>query len=170
MPEELLTWEWEQFEPYARELAGRPVSPDNLSQWLLDWSRLAECIEELSNRLYVATSQNTADDQARARREHFYDAIYPPAMDAIQKLKEKLLASWLEPPGFTVALRNMRAEASLFRAENLPLLAEEEKLVAQYDNIVGSKSLQWEGQEVTVAQLSRFTRIMTAPAASVPGG
>ena len=65
----------------------------------------------------------------------FLDGIFPNVMAAEQKLKEKLLASKLEPKGFEIPLRNMRAEADLFRAANLPLLAEQQKLAIEYDKI-----------------------------------
>ncbi len=77
----------------------------------------------------------------------------PPILAAEQKLKEKLLASGLEPKGYAVQMRNMRAEADLFREENLPLLAEEQKMISEYDAIVGSQTVLWEGKEVTVTQL-----------------
>ena len=70
-----------------------------------------------------------------------------------QVLKEKLLSSGLEPSGFAIPLRNMRAEADLFRAENLPLLTEHEKTALEYDKVVGSRSVQWEGRELTVTRL-----------------
>lgn len=152
-PQELLTWSWPQFEPYVHELLAAPLTAGSVSQWLLDWSRFKDCIDELYNRLYVATTVNTADDMARQNLETYLDAIFPTAMEADQALKQKLLASGLEPSGFQVALRNMRAAADLFRPENLPLLAEEQKLNTQYDTILGAQTVQWEGKEVTVSQL-----------------
>ena len=74
-------------------------------------------------------------------------------MAAEQALKQKLLASGLEPEGFAIPLRNMRAEADLFREENLPLLAEENKLRTEYDKIIGAQTVTWEGQERTVDQM-----------------
>ena len=53
------------------------------------------------------------------------DYIFPKTMEAEQNIKEKLLASGLQPAGFDIPLRNMRAEADLFRPENLPLLGTE---------------------------------------------
>ena len=66
---------------------------------------------------------------------------------------QQLLASGLEPEGFNIPLRNMRAEAALFRQENLPLISETQKLSKEYDKIVGSQTVQWDGQEVTLSQL-----------------
>jgi len=153
LPEALLSKTWADFEPYYRDLLQRPLRADTVEEWLSDWSRLAECIYEMRSRLNVATSVNTEDEEARQRHEAFYDTIFPQAMAQEQKLKEKLLASGLQPAGFEIPLRNMRAEADLFRSENLPLLAEEQKLTQEYGRIVGAQTVVWEGQEVTLQQL-----------------
>ena len=79
-------------------------------------------------------------------------------MEAEQRLKKKLLASGLEPDGFNIPLRNLRAEAELFRDQNLPLLAEEIKLSNEHDKIVGAQTVEWEGREITVTQLESFFR------------
>ena len=56
--------------------------------------------------------------------------------------------------GFEIPLRNMRAEADLFRAANLPLLAEQQKLAIQYDKIYGAQTVNWEGEEITLTRLA----------------
>lgn len=150
---ELLTWDWPQFEPLAGDLLERPLSAGSLEEWLLDWSNWSEHLLELYNRLYVATSINTADPSAEAAYTHYIQVIFPQAMQAEQALKQKLLESGLEPRGFEIALRNIRAEVSLFRLDNLPLLAEEQKLSNNFEKITGSQVVEWEGQEFTVSQL-----------------
>ena len=48
----------------------------------------------------------------------------------------------------------MRSEADLFRQENLPLLSQELLLSNAYDQVIGAQTIQWEGQELTPAQLA----------------
>ena len=74
-------------------------------------------------------------------------------MPAEQKLKQKLLDSGLEPGDFGVPLRNMRAEAQLFREANLSLLAQEQKLNVEYDKLIAAQTIPWEGRELTPPQL-----------------
>lgn len=150
---EFMDWPWTRIEPYYRELAERPLSADTISAWLADWTRLAELVHETYQRLYVAITVDTTDEAARQRYEAFLDEIYPQAQAAEQILKEKLLASGLEPEGFERPLRILRAEAEIFRQENLTLLAQELKLSAEYDQIIGAQTVLWEGREVTLAQL-----------------
>jgi oligoendopeptidase F len=151
--DEFKTWPWAQIEPYYHDLSNRSLSSSNVEAWLSDWTRLAELLTETSNRLYVATTRDTTDQQAKKRLEDFLDHIYPPSQAADQALKEKLLASGLEPPGFEVPLRNLRAQSDLFREANLPLLTEEIKLATEYDQIIGAQTVEWEGKEVTLPQL-----------------
>jgi oligoendopeptidase F len=151
--EELIRWTWPQIEPHYQALAARTPTADNVSGWLADWSRLTERVIEMYARLNVAATVNTADAEAEQRYKKYLDEIYPASEAAEQTLKEKLLASGLEPEGFTIPLRNMRAEAALFREANLPLLAEEHKLNTEYDKIVGGQTVSWEGADVTLSQL-----------------
>lgn len=148
-----MLWSWPQMQPYYAELAARPLSAENVNQWLADWTALEERLSEMFSRLYVATTVNTAEEEARARFGRYLDEIYPAAEAASQKLKEHLLASGLQPDGFAVQLKHMRAAAELFREANLPLLAEEVKLVNQHEALFGSRSVQWQGEEKTLPQL-----------------
>ena len=85
----------------------------------------------------------------RSKFDKFLDEVQPAAKAADQKIKEKLLGSGLHPKGFEVALKMMQTEAEIFRAENLPLLAEEKKLANEYDKIMGATTVMWEGEEKT---------------------
>ncbi len=153
-PETLIAWTWPEVEPYYKDLESRPLTADSVNEWLTDWTRVGEKLDEMYARLAVATSINTADKEADARMNAFLDGIFPNAMAAEQKLKEKLLASKLEPKGFEIPLRNMRAEADLFRESNLPLLAEQQKFAIEYDKIYGAQTVKWEGEEITLTRLA----------------
>jgi oligoendopeptidase F len=152
-PETLLNWSWFDIEPHYNDLAARTLTAQNVTAWLADWTALDDRVSEMYSRLHVATTVNTADKDAEARFKSFLDTIYPNVEAAEQKLREKLLASGLEPKGFEVPLKKLRAEADLYREANLPLLTEEHKLGIEYDRIIGAQTVQWEGKEVTLAQL-----------------
>ncbi|HLO16082.1 MAG TPA: M3 family oligoendopeptidase, partial [Anaerolineales bacterium] len=79
--------------------------------------------------------------------------IQPAAKTAEQRLKDKILASGLSPKSFETGLRRIQAEAEIFREENLPLLAEEQKLVTDYNKLIGSLTVLWDGEERTFAQM-----------------
>ena len=151
--------QWETFAPYFEELEKRPLSPDNLRQWLTDWSDLTRLLFEAASLIYIEKSQDTADKE---REQAFLDLIndvYPQAQVAIQSLKERLLA--VDPASdaladMTMVLRNMQNEASLFRQENIPLFTEAAKLENEYDKVTGALKADWNGEEKNLSQLGLF--------------
>src|SRR5512135_440680 len=118
---EFIHWTWPQYEPYYQNLIERSLSTDNVAAWLADWSHIAKLVQEAYARLHLATTLNTADAEVEQHYNTFIGEVYPQVEAAAQKLKQKLLKSQLEPAGFEIPLRNMRAEADLFREANLPL-------------------------------------------------
>jgi oligoendopeptidase F len=137
-----------------RELAGRRLTAEGLEEWLADWSHVRSLLEETRARLEVAASADTSDATAEARFNDFREEICNPALAADQRIKEHLLSSGLAPPpGFEIAMRDMRVDAALFRQENLELLTEVQRLVNAYSRIVGVQTADWEGGEVTLYEL-----------------
>jgi oligoendopeptidase F len=151
--QEMTAWTWPQIEPFYAELAARDLTAENVSTWLSDWTRLSNLLNETQTRLYIATTVNTADKAAQERFHAFLEQIGEPAQRAEQILREKLLASGLEPEGFAVPLRAIRADAELFREANVPLFTQERKLETEYDTIVGAQTVNWDGEERTISQL-----------------
>ncbi len=154
----ILAMEWSDYEPYFKDLQARELSVSNLDEWLLDWSAIADHLDEQYTRLFVATTQHTDDAGIEERFNHFIETVQPPARVEEQKLKEKLLASGLESPHFKMGLKKMRAEADIFSEANLDLLIEEQKLNAEYNKLIGSQTVMWEGEERTMAQMFPLTQ------------
>ena len=151
--EAILALTWSDYEPFYQELESRLLNNDNIEAWLADWSRVAETADEQYWRLYIATTVNTANLAAEAAFNTYIEEIQPAVKTAEQKLKDKLVASGLSPKSFETALRRMRAEAEIFTEENLPLLAEEQKLVTEYNKLIGSLTVLWDGEERTFWQM-----------------
>jgi len=148
-----LTWTWADFAPYYADLHARPLKAENVAAWLSDWTRVGKTVAEMYARLHLASTLNTADAEAERRYLTFLSDVQPKVEEAEQQLKQKLLDSGLQPSGFEMPLRNLRAEADLFREANLPLILQGRKLGQQYNKIVGAQSVQWQGQELTLQQL-----------------
>ncbi len=151
--QEFMNWTWSQIEPFYKDLNARALTSDSLPDWLADWSHLDNLVHEARTRLWIGTTTNTAD-AANIKRFHAYlSEIVEQVKLADQHLKEKFLASILTMPGMEISLRDMHVDAELFRAENVPLSTHEIKLNTDYDRILGSQTVQWEGQELTLLQL-----------------
>jgi len=149
----ILALKWTDYEPYYKDLEARELNKGNIDTWLNDWSTLAATADEHYWRLYIATTVNTADKQIEDRFNKYIEEIQPLAKTAEQKLKDKLLASGLSPKSFETGLRMMRAEAEIFTEENLPLLAEEQKLTTEYNKLRGAVTVMWDGEERTLTQM-----------------
>jgi len=152
-PKDVLPWSWEQYQPYVDDLLAQKINVNNVHQYLADWTRLAELWDETEARLYIATALDTTSENAQHAFEAFLDGVYPQSKAADQKIKEKFLASGLEPKGFEIPTRNLRAQADLFRDANLPLLTQESKLCNEYDKLIGAQTVLWESEEKTITQM-----------------
>jgi oligoendopeptidase F len=154
----VMKWAWPDFKPYYSDLEGRTLSASSVQDFLSDWTRVAELVEEAFSRLHVAKTVNTADRDAEQRFNVFLEDTYPKWEEAEQRLKEKLLKTGVVPQGFRIPLQKMRTEAEIFRLENLPLFVEEHKLATRYDKIVGAQTVEWEGREMTLLQLRPYSQ------------
>jgi oligoendopeptidase F len=141
---------WSEIEPWYRELAATPLSPETLQPWLAQWSDLSALVDETLMRFEIATTQNTEDMDVAQRKQRFLEDVNTRVQEADQQLKEQLLASHLEPEGFAIPLQNMRAEAAIYCEANLPLLAEDKVLSDAYMEICGAQTVSWEGKEVSI--------------------
>ena len=149
----LLDWDWSQIEPYFQDLVNRSLDDASCSAWLADWSQLSKLMDESYWRLYDATTIDTTDQGAAQRYSRHLDEIRPRLKAEEQKLKEKLLASGIEPIGYEIPLRDLRIQADLFRENNLELLSQDKKLQSEYEKIIGAQTVLWDGVEVTLPQL-----------------
>ncbi len=153
-PAVLIKHTWQDYEPYYKELETTTFSQDNAAEWLKAWSDLSEVVMEQYFRLNVLQTLDTSDETTENLFNKFVDETYPRTKTAEQNLRERLLASGIQVEGFDIPLRNMRAEVELFHQDNLPLLSELEKLTSQYDKLISAQTVHWEGEEVTLSQLS----------------
>ncbi len=151
--DDLIGKSWDAIQPYFDELEARDLTAETLDQWLRDYSRLEDWLSEYGARRQVAASQDTSDAEAERLLSDYFEKIMPGWDAADQRMREKLLASGLEPAGLAIALRNLRSEVDLFRAENLPLMTEEEQLKIRFNKIMGAQSVTWDGEEKTLRQM-----------------
>ncbi|WP_420629274.1 M3 family oligoendopeptidase [Candidatus Leptofilum sp.] len=151
--------QWETFAPYFNELKERPLTSENLRQWLTDWSDLTRLLFEAASLIYIEKSQDTTNKEKEQAFLDLINDVYPQAQVAIQALKERLLA--VDPSSealedMTLVLRNMQNEASLFREENIPLFTQAAKLENEYDKVTGVLKATWDGEEKNLSQLGFF--------------
>jgi len=151
---DFLKLSWMQVKPYFDELEGRTLDAGTLAAWMADWARVGKLLDESYWYLWVQTTLDTRDPALETRFITFLSAIHEHAQTAEQRLKRKLLDSGLKPDRYDAPLRNLRAEADLFRPANLPLLTEEHRLGHEYDRIRAGQTVTWNGVETSLVQLA----------------
>lgn len=150
---QILDWNWSKFAPYAKNLREREVSADSTELWMGDFTKLMKVISEMGQRVYVATTVDTTDEEANQLYQAYFDNIFPEARKLSTDLGKKLVDSGIVPEGMEIPLRNIKGEIELFREKNLPLFSQESKLGTEYDRLIGAQTVEWDGEEITLSQL-----------------
>ena len=147
-------WAWDQYVPFFDYLENFDLDSTNVSDWMKYWSDLSELVGEVGTSVYVSTTVDTTDEEAKERYHKYLEDVSENVSSRNQKLKIKFLASELSPDNFEVPLRGIKSEVNLFSKANLPLLTSDAKLSKEYDAIIGSQTVKWENEEITLTQLS----------------
>jgi oligoendopeptidase F len=163
VPETIDLGEWAQISPLFDQLELRAQQSANaaeLEAWLLDWSELHAAIDEESAMRYIAMTCHTDDASAEQAYLHFVEKVEPQLKPRQFKLAQLFIAhparEHLPKERYRVFERDTRLQVELFRPENVPLETEEAKLSQQYQKLSGSLTVNFRGQEKTLAQMSRF--------------
>jgi len=64
---DFINWDWRQIEPYFNDLRSRTLTHSGVLDWLSDWSRIRELVEESRWRHYVAKTLDTMNEGAGER-------------------------------------------------------------------------------------------------------
>ena len=150
---EMQNWKWENYEPFFEYLLDQEIDKININSWMKYWSDFSELIGEVGTDVYVATTVDTADEDAKTRFNTFLENVSENASSKNQILRKKLLESGCVPDNFEIPLRSIRSDVELFREDNLPLMTNDSKLSKEYDAIIGAQTVEWEGKEITITQL-----------------
>jgi len=150
---EMQNWKWENYEPFFEYLLDQEIDKININSWMKYWSDFSELIGEVGTDVYVATTVDTADEDAKTRFNTFLENVSENASSKNQILRKKLLESGCVPDNFEIPLRSIRSDVELFREDNLPLMTNDSKLSKEYDAIIGAQTVEWEDKEITITQL-----------------
>ncbi len=164
VPADLDATSFANVEPLYRALLERPVnSPAELEQWLVDRSELTAACSETRANLYVTTTCDTEDKQAAAAFSAFVENVDPklkPLNFELDKRFVELAARYRLPAQrYMVLERATRSEVELYRDENVPLETQLALLSQKFEQLAGSLSVQFEGQERTLPQMARYQEL-----------
>ena len=161
LPEDFKITDWENLEPYFKELLDRPInSLKDLQTWLEDISELEAVIGEDAAWRQIRMTCDTENKELEKAFEFFVMEIQPKMQPYADKLNRKLIENpftkELDQKEFFTYLRNVKKSIDLFRPENIPLQAESAVLAQQFGIISGKMTVEVEGKEYTLQQAAKF--------------
>ena len=155
--------DWTQISPLFDKLdstIGGCASTAALEKWLLDSSELTAALAEEGSLRYIAMTCHTDSPEAEAAYLHFVERVEPelkPRQFKLAKLfLEHPLRAQLAKERYFVFDRNTQLQVELFRPETVALETEVAKLSQQYQKLIGSLTVQFQGKEQTLVQMGRY--------------
>lgn len=150
---------WDDIKPRFQALLDVHLDPADtaaIEAWLDDWNALSVALSEAGSVANVNYSCNTTDPALEAAALRFSSDIGPQAGEMSVELARKLLDTGYTRPDMETSLRRFRTDRDIFRAENVPLEQELQKLNAAYNKATGGMKVNWRGEDMPIPRLSPF--------------
>lgn len=161
VPADLDCSDFAQLEPLYKQLLGREIaSADDAKQWLQDYADFSSVISEYGSRRNIDVSCHTDDAEIEKRYMQFVEEIQPKIKPLGFACARKLLdcgyADKLTESKYVQLVKEWKADAELYRDENVPLQTDVTKLTTEYGKLCGKMIVEFRGQKMTLQQLARF--------------
>ncbi len=128
------------------------VAPDQLDDWLGRWSRLEREVQTLWICHLLAIKRDANDTNARAQYKRLMSHWIPQIETQIDVLRDAACASDLAKRHPQLASRFEAEREESQSQEQLKLQSEEQILTTEYDAIVSTKDVFFEGRDLTVRE------------------
>jgi oligoendopeptidase F len=146
------------FDKLDAQLA-KAASVADLETWLRDHSEVCAALAESSSLTYIAMTCQTDDEEKEKAYMHIVEVVDPwlkPRQFALmQKLAQSSFFKQL-PPFYEVYRRSVETQVKIYREENVARETQVAKLTQQYQKISGGMTVQFDGQEQTLARMGRI--------------
>lgn len=149
---------WDLIAPFYRELAELPLDSSTRDAWLARWSRLDELVTEAASLAMIAYTCETADKGKEAAHLRFATEILPQLEESEVILAKRLVATGTDRTDMETTVARFRTAIEIFREANVPLVAESEGLAAKYQQVTGTMTAPWQGEQVPLPRLSPFLK------------
>ncbi len=119
---------------------------------------LSEEYSTLGSLAYVRHTINT-EDEFYDKENDFFDEVGPSVADAFQGVSRAMLASpfraRLENHYGSLLFINTEISVRCFSSEIIDLAAEETRLQSEYQKLIASATVEWEGEQIPLPMLGR---------------
>jgi len=152
---------YEEIAPYFEEMAERKIeSEDDLRKLLDDYGKLVEAFQEDYGWAYINMTRDTLNKEYRDRFSLFNDKIGPEVEKVAFRINMKIYSSphseKLRAGEWGLFLERLKMTVEIFRDENVALKTEASNLAVEYQEIVGSAMIEFQGKEYTQSQMIKF--------------
>ena len=151
---------WENIKPLADDLMERELNCSSCIEGLIsDSSELAEHISETGALLYIGMTCDTESEEKRESFLDFMSNIRPKLSEFSDALNRRIVNhSSVDdlPSRYDLMLRGMRTDVEIFSKENIPLGVRQTELVTEAQTINGAMTVEFEGEERTFPQMSKY--------------
>jgi oligoendopeptidase F len=161
LPEKTDLKSWDQIEPWYRKLLAMPIdSAKGLESWLVAAGELNAAVGQEGVERYVAMTCQTDDPDREAAYLSFVREIEPKLKPVQNEVRNRYLDSpfraLLPADRYAVFSRAMENRRALYREANIPRETRLAELEQQYQKTMGAMTVNFQGQERTLAQLAPF--------------
>ena len=162
VPSNINIGNWTTLEPLFKQLEEQiktASSAEKLELFILNWEELSAAVSEEGSKRYIAMTCQTEDKDAEKAYLDFVEKIEPEEKKCNFLLAKKLIQhpnlKELKNQRYEVFIRDTALQVELFRSENVSLETKTAKLGQQYQKTIGGLTVQFEGKEQTIIQMSR---------------
>lgn len=159
LPAEIRFRSWDEIEPWYRRLLDRVIeSPEALETWLRDVDELNDVVAQEGVARSVAMTCQTDDPEREAAHLEFVREIEPRLRTIHNDLRSKYLdcpqRAGLPVGKYAILDRSEENQRALYREANVPRETALSVLDQQYQKMMGAMTVEFQGEERTVAQLA----------------
>jgi len=161
LPEGVELKTWDQIEPWYQKLLAMPVdTPEQVEAWLVASGELNAVVGQEGTARYVAMTCQTDDPAREAAYLEFVREVEPRLKPYLNDARNKFLdapgRAGLPADRYHVYTRSLENRRALYREANIPRETRLAELEQQYQKAIGAMTVEFQGQERTLAQLSPF--------------
>ncbi|MFS0785616.1 M3 family oligoendopeptidase [Shouchella sp. 1P09AA] len=135
-------------------------SVEQVEVFLQKESELSDQIEEMTTGHYVDFNSQNDSEEAKRRFEHDQQVVMPIVKKYTALLDDAFLSSkalnQLPEDQYGYLVKRRKNAQALFQESNINLEVEEDQLATSYFEHTGSLTAEWDGEEMTLPQLSAY--------------
>ena len=145
---------------YDQLLEAELDSAEALEAWMLQRSELEAVIQEVASRIYIRSTVDTTNLDYKQAFLDWVEEVEPKIKPISHKLNLKFrdcpARAQLDKSVYGIYERSVLTSLELFSEKNVPLETELSKLTNKYEEIQGGIAIEFEGEQRTPQQMSKF--------------